>query len=40
MLLDGLGGPLEVGLDHLDHDLLQARGIKGENDLRVKGEKT
>lgn len=40
MLLQDLGGLLKVDLDLLDHDLLQARVIEGENDLRVKGKKT
>lgn len=40
MLLEGLGGLLEVDLDLLDHDLLQARVIEGQNDLIVKGKKT
>ena len=40
MLLEGPGGLLKVGSDLLDHDLLQARAIKGENDLKVKARKT
>ena len=40
MLLEGLGDLLWIGLDLLDHDLLQARVTEGENDLKVKGKKT
>lgn len=40
MLLEDLGDLLEVGLDLVDHDLLHAQVIEGENDLRAKGKKT
>ena len=40
MLLEGLGGLLEVDLDLLDHDLLHARVIGEGSDLIVKGKKT
>ena len=40
MLREGPGGLGLVGLDLLDHDLLQAQATEEENDLKGKGKKT